>query len=191
MKQQEEVGEHQATEWVNTHGDALYAFAVTRIKDKELSKDLVQETFIAAWKGFKQFRGEASVKSWLFSILKNKIADHFRRQKWSATEIGDYNDQDPFFDAHEHWAKTTSPKTWEDGADTLLENQEFYKVLDYCQGKLNTIQRAVFSLKYVEEMGTDMITDELNLSQANYWVIMHRAKLQLRACMESNWFITR
>ena len=93
-----------------------------------------------------------------------------------------------YFDEKEHWTKSASPTKWGAGESTI-EQKEFYEVLRKCKNKLKDIQNTVFSLKYLEGMESEEICKELNISASNYWVLIHRAKLQLRACLEKNWFL--
>jgi RNA polymerase sigma-70 factor (ECF subfamily) len=178
-----------ATRWVNEYGDMLYRFALPRVNNAEIAKDLVQDTFLAAWRNHESFKGETSEKNWLYAILKNKIIDHFRKASNRLTDsLPGVADDDPYFDDAAHWTEAASPAGWQNSSDTL-ENKEFYDILRKCKGKLKDIQNTVFSLKYLEGMESEEICKELNITASNYWVLIHRAKLQLRACLEKNWFI--
>lgn len=175
--------------WVEKYSDTLYQFALKRISDKELAKDLVQETFISAWKSAHQYNASASFQTWIFTILKNKIIDHYR--KTSAREQSALVDsEDVFFDEADLWRKGYYPVEWQvpATAETKLESSEFMRVLDSCKGRLKNIQQQVFVLKYLEGMDSEEICKALLISSSNYWVIIHRAKVQLRACLERKWF---
>jgi RNA polymerase sigma-70 factor (TIGR02943 family) len=181
--------EHLATEWVNTYSDPLLGFAISRLKDEHLAKDLVQETFIAAWKNIEQYNGEASVKTWLTTILKNKIIDHYRKAATRLTDslVEHETAQDAFFDSTDHWTKGYYPQDFSINANNQIEKKEFYSILTQCRKKLKAIQDAVFSLKYLDGMDSEKICKELNISPSNYWVLIHRAKVQLRGCIETKW----
>ena len=96
--------------------------------------------------------------------------------------------EDVYFNKKEHWVKTKSPKSWVQDPSSKIENDEFYKILELCQNKLKVQQRNVFILKYLEDMDTEEICEKLEITQSNFWVLIHRSKLQLRACLEMNWF---
>ncbi|MBR2648668.1 MAG: sigma-70 family RNA polymerase sigma factor [Sediminibacterium sp.] len=180
---------HLASEWVNAYSSQLLGFAISRVKDEHLAKDLVQETFVSAWKNIEQYNGEASVKTWLTTILKNKIIDHYRKASTRLTDsLGD-NDatQDVFFDDADHWAKAHYPQQFSIRPNNNIEKKEFYTILAACRKKLKAIQDAVFSLKYLDGMDSETICKELNISPSNYWVLIHRAKVQLRGCIETKW----
>ena len=176
-----------ATKWVNEYGDMLYRYALPRVNDKEIAKDLVQDTFLAAWRNHDNFKGEISEKNWLFTILKNKIIDHYRKASTRLTEGLPDNTNDPFFDEAEHWAEQAGPKDWGIDYNQGIEKKEFYEILNRCRKKLKDIQSAVFAMKYLDGLDSEEICNELNITASNFWVLMHRAKLNLRACLEKNW----
>ena len=178
-----------ATKWVSDYSDMLYRFALPRVNDAEIAKDLVQDTFLAAWRNYENFKGEISEKNWLYAILKNKIIDHFRKASTRLTDnLPGMADEENYFAEAEHWTQAAAPNEWNTG-NSPIEKKEFYEVLRKCKTKLKEIQNTVFTLKYLEGMGSEEICKELNITASNYWVLIHRAKLQLRACLEKNWFI--
>ncbi len=175
--------------WVSEHSDALFRFALQRLQDDELCKDLVQDAFLAAWRNVDGYKGEASVKNWLFVILKSKITDHYRKAHTRLevdTILREHNDH-TFFDEQDHWRKGMYPKQWRVDFSNRVEAKEFQQVFDSCGKKLKEIQNTVFVMKYVDGLDSEDICKELSLSSSNYWVLLHRAKVQLRACLEKNW----
>lgn len=184
------MGKLDATKWVDDYGDMLLRFATPRVNDREIAKDLVQETFLAAWRNYDNFKGDISEKNWLFTILKNKIIDHYRKASTRLTDsLPEGGVADPFFDDDGSWTKQTAPGNWSINQSNALEKKEFYGVLDSCRTKLKPVQSSVFTMKYLDGLDTEEICKALNITTANYWVIMHRAKLQLRSCIEKNWFL--
>jgi RNA polymerase sigma-70 factor (ECF subfamily) len=180
----------RAREWVDEHADALYSFALVRVRNTETAKDLVQETLLAAWRNIENYQPELSMRAWLFSIMRNKLTDHFRSSARRATvEIQETDaGQRYYFDEADHWQKAAYPADWDRTPNRYLDTKEFYKVLQACKNKLKQVQASVFTLKYLEGLESDEICQMLQLSPANYWVLLHRAKVQLRACLEKNWF---
>ncbi len=174
--------------WVDMFSDQLYAYTKARVQSEETARDIVQDTFLSAWKNRESYRGEASEKSWLYTICKNKITDHYRRAVRSLEEAG-FNDYGAeYFNENGHWLADAMPKQWQaDSASSDVETKEFYKVLDDCKNRLKELQKAVFVMKYLDDMDSDEICKELQITPSNYWVLMHRAKLQLRQCLEHNW----
>jgi RNA polymerase sigma-70 factor (ECF subfamily) len=178
-----------AEKWVNNYSDMLYRFALPRVNDADLAKDLVQDTFLAAWRNVANFKGEISEKNWLFTILKNKIIDHYRKASTRLTEsFSDKAGEDDFFDEDNHWSANAYPKDWKAAEPKNIERKEFYVVLESCRKKLRELQAAVFSMKYLDDLESEEICKALGITPSNYWVLLHRAKLQLRSCLEKNWF---
>lgn len=177
--------------WPDRYGDELYAFALGRVSDPAGAEELVQETFLSALNALDSFRGEASERTWLFLILKRKVIDHYRRQARSPLVPLEpaANDEDEFFRADDgHWRAEKYPQPWNVRADDVLEQQDLRHALQRCQDKLPARHGAVFALRFVEELSAEEICHELGLTAANYWVIVHRAKLHLRKCLEKTWF---
>jgi RNA polymerase sigma-70 factor (ECF subfamily) len=175
--------------WVAAHADILYSYAVHHGFHEEGAKDIVQETFLSAWRAMDGYTGKVSVKNWLFVILKSRISDHFRKKSNKLaleTVQQEYNDH-AYFDEDDHWREGVYPKEWQVNFSDPLEVKDFYKVFRSCSGKLKEIQNTVFIMKYVDEMDGDEICKDLGITASNYWVILHRAKVQLRACLEKNW----
>ena len=178
-------------EWVSNYADVLYQFAFSRINDDELAKDLVQETFLAALEKIETFKAISSEKTWLTAILKYKIIDiyrsrssHIRRTNTARVD----NDQNQFFEQEDgHWNIDARPKEFGIENVAAMENKEFQQVLKLCLEKLPSLWHSVFVMKFIDdELGGD-ICSALKITSSNYWVIMHRAKLNLRACLQKNW----
>ncbi|MEO8171768.1 MAG: sigma-70 family RNA polymerase sigma factor, partial [Sediminibacterium sp.] len=158
-------------QWINRYADALYSYALHRVNDTGLAEDLVQDTFVSAWKARDTFKGEASEKSWLFTICKNKIIDHYRKKaKDIVRPLVETSPVDGFFDEVEHWTQDDKPTDWGIHFDQSLEGKEFYKVLNDCKKKLQKLQQAVFSMKYIDDLDSAEICKELGITTSNYWV---------------------
>lgn len=175
-------------QWIHQYADALYAYTLPRVNDAALAEDIVQETFLSAWKARDSFKGEASEKSWLYRICKNKIIDHYRKKARSIIKpLSETDPSDHFFNEAEHWTAEDQPGDWGINAQSTIENKEFYSILESCRKKLQQLQQSVFAMKYMEDMDSEEICKALDITPSNYWVLIHRAKLQLRACLEKNW----
>ncbi len=179
-------------QWLPRYGDELYRFALSRVSDAETAEELVQLTLLKALEALPNFRGEASERTWLFLILRRNVIDHYRRQARHPTVSLDAVTPDgpteaTFFDDTGYWRKTQYPEAWQ-RADAALDADDTQRALGRCQERLPKQHAAVFALRFVEEMSADEICQELNLSSANYWVIVHRAKLALRRCLEKHGF---
>ncbi|HKC69056.1 MAG TPA: sigma-70 family RNA polymerase sigma factor [Bacteroidia bacterium] len=181
--------------WIDNYADYLYSFAYNRVSDEDTAKDLVQDTFLSALKARSGFKGEASEKTWLVSILKRKIIDLYRKN--AAHPQQSFEESEQYKIAYSHyftetgfikgeWNKSVGPKPW-NGSDKTIDQKEFKHVLSACLGKLPKVWSSVFALKYLEEEESESICKELDITSSNYWVIIHRAKLQMRECLEKNW----
>ncbi|MGE0378659.1 MAG: sigma-70 family RNA polymerase sigma factor [Planctomycetaceae bacterium] len=176
--------------WVDDHGDALFRFAMVRVGRREIAEDLVQETFLAGLKSRDRFRGQSQERSWLIAILKHKTADWLNRRARERTQtMGAGGDAwvDSLFDERERWE--VPPGHWGDRPETALECTEFWDVFSVCVQKLPARLSMVFQQREIEERSTEEICKELRLSPTNLWVMLHRARLRLRKCLDAHWFL--
>jgi RNA polymerase sigma-70 factor (ECF subfamily) len=177
-------------QWVDAYADSLYSYALKFIPNRDLAQNLVQETFLAGLKNRSSFSGRSSEKTWLIGILKNKILDHLRakyREIPVSQLIDDEGTIDGFFDDRTgHLAQ--EPKPLEFNPTHLLENKEFWKTLSECLKHLPSKTGLAFSLREIEAMESQEICKVLGISPTNLWVMLHRARLHLRQCLQANWF---
>lgn len=184
-----EKPEVNASTWSERFADELYSYARWKVSDNEAARDLVQDTFLAAVRNLPNFRGDSSERTWLFAILKNKILDFYRsRYRKAPSESLDQSNevQDPFTEKG-HWREERMPHQWASNEIDLLRQKEFFEVLANCRDRLSGQQQLVFALKYIEDRDADEICKELDITASNYWVLLHRARVQLRECLEHNW----
>jgi RNA polymerase sigma-70 factor (TIGR02943 family) len=181
------------SKWVDLYADYLYKYAYYRVNNDELAQDLVQDVFLSALKAQNSYKGEAAEKTWLVSILKNKIIDHYKKastKNESPLQLNTYDapSYDHFFQTQKsgQWQKESMPKDWAN-SDSNFDTKEFYKTLENCLGELPEKWKGVFTLSLLEDADSKVVCKEFNLSSSNFWVIIHRAKLQVRACLEKNW----
>ncbi|MGN6645362.1 MAG: sigma-70 family RNA polymerase sigma factor [Cytophaga sp.] len=182
-------------EWVDEFSSDMFSWAFYKTSNKETAKDLVQETFIAAFESFKSFENRSKPKTWLFSILKNKIIDHHRKLYKNNIVSSDkiYEEHSTIlfsylFNEEGEWREKNSVSSLEENSIELLDDFEFNEVLSKCFQKLPVTWNSAIQLKYLEDKDAKDICQELDVSTSNYWQIIHRAKLQLRACLEEDWF---
>lgn len=183
------------TVWVDQHGDALFRYAMMRLRDETLAEDIVQETLLSAIQSLKSFSGGCSERTWLTSILKHKIIDYFRKNRKQVqitNEDTDLSVLDRFFEREDEWQNHWNPKfkpvEWNETPEQALERTEFRAVLHNCLSKMPMRIANVFTLREMDGLTSEEICEILELSSSNFWVIMHRARMQLRACIEFKWF---
>ncbi|MDA8970212.1 sigma-70 family RNA polymerase sigma factor [Flavobacteriaceae bacterium] len=176
------------TKWIDNYSDYLFRYTFIRVNNHEVSKDLVQETFFSGLKSAKNFEGKATERTWLISILKRKIIDHYRKinSKKGQAEVrmNFYNDGENEGD----WIEERVPQSWGNEVEKKIENKELQHQIDLCVDKLPQKYAMVFRMKTIQEIDTQVICKELDISSSNLWVIIHRARMQLRKCLEDNWF---
>ena len=174
--------------WVKLYSDFLFNYTITRVNNREIAQDLISETFLAGLKSMKNFKGEASERTWLISILKRKIIDHYRKinsNKGKAeVRMGYLNTEDSEGD----WLEERVADPFDKTAEDTLVNSELGDAIYDCLAKLPEKQADVFKMKTILGYDTKTICKELNITPSNLWVIIHRARTALADCMEKNWF---
>lgn len=181
--------------WLEDHGDALLAYAQSRVVDLATAEDLVQETLLAAWRGRENYAGHAAEKTWLIGILKRRLADHWRKQSRARLQHPAGQTSHPVFNERGEWA--VRPKQWPDGdenvsrgptPEALAESSEFWDVLARCQGDMPPHLARVFSQRTLDDAPAENVCEAEGISRKNLSVRLHRARLLVRRCLESRWF---
>jgi RNA polymerase sigma-70 factor (ECF subfamily) len=174
----------------NSHRGYLLRVAVLQLRDNDLAEDVVQDTLLAALQGAKGFSGRSSVKTWLTGILKHKIVDAIRRKTRepafaSLEDECQIDDMDALFDEAGHWQNP--PADWGD-PEAALSRAQFMDIMQFCLEKLPPNTARVFMMREVMELDSGEICKELTITSTNLWVILYRARVALRQCLEQNWF---
>lgn len=178
---------------LETHRPYLLRVAVLQLRDNTLAEDVVQETLLAALQSESGFSGKSSVKTWLTGILKHKIVDAIRRKSREPAfatldEECQIDDFDALFDETGHWENP--PADWGD-PESQLSRQQFFDVMQFCLEKLPPNTARVFMMREVLELETTEICKELRITSTNLWVILYRARMSLRQCLEQHWFASQ
>ncbi|WP_275288868.1 sigma-70 family RNA polymerase sigma factor [Halomonas elongata] len=169
----------------------LISFSRLHLRDNALAEDTVQEALMTALEKSESFAGLSGYETWVFGILKYKILDALREQKrrgtWQPLETeGDDESIDRLFQQNGRWQETARPASWGE-PDTLFENERFWQVFDACMISLPDNIARVFSLRELMGLSTEQICQEVGIKENNCWVILHRARLRLRSCLEKGW----
>ncbi|MEO8485642.1 MAG: sigma-70 family RNA polymerase sigma factor [Betaproteobacteria bacterium] len=179
-----------ATE-IETHRRYLTRVAQLQLRDPDLAQDVVQDTMLAALTGAQGFDGRSSLKTWLTGILKHKIVDAIRRKQKAPVPLAALDDEatlddfDALFKANGAW--DAPPADWGD-PEAALQQREFFDILEFCLEKLPAQTGRVFMMREVMELESDEICKELRITANNLWVILYRARMALRVCLEQHWF---
>ena len=189
LKNQQELMHHLNPDtWVDNYADYLFNYAVARVSDSEIAKDLVQETFFAGLKSAKNYKGDAAERTWLIAILKRKVIDHYRKinsNKGKAEVRMSYNSN---IDSEGDWLEEQVADPYSKLDNSNLENAELGLAIQDCIAKLPKKQALVFKMKTIQGISTEDICNELGINSSNLWVIIHRARTTLMGCLNTNWF---
>ncbi len=177
-------------EAIGRERDYLLRYALLQLRDPVLAEDAVQETLLAAVESATRFAGKSSLRTWLTGILKHKIIDQFRRagREQPLANPGDDRAEadivDALFAADGHWRTLDN---W-NNPDAALDNRRFWAALELCLQRLPTRTARVFMMREIMETPTADICKELEITPTNCWVMLHRARLTLRECLDLQWF---
>lgn len=183
--------------WVQNYGDYLYNIAFYKVNDSELAEDIVQETFLSALKAKDIFQAKSSEKTWLTSILNNKIIDYYRSKKTnqdidtylSATEDSFLNS---FFELSEkgnmHWKEEKLSIDWNSEEKNLLDNELFYTIFIGCIDNLPKNLSMIMRFKFIDQSNSEDICKSIGITPSNFFVLIHRSKILLRECLDIKWF---
>lgn len=174
--------------WVDLYADYLFNYAVARVSDAEIAKDLVQETFFAGLKSAKNYKGEAAERTWLIAILKRKVIDHYRKinsNKGKAEVRMSYRSN---YDSDGDWLEERVADPFSMLENNAIENEELGFAIHSCISKLPKKQAQVFRMKTIQGISTEDICNELGINPSNLWVMIHRARTALMGCLNKNWY---
>lgn len=178
--------------WVSQFSDELFSWAFYKTSSKETAEDLVQETFLSAYRKLATFEGKSQPKTWLFAILNNKIVDHYRlaarttKQQFSITENSGFQLSNDIFTEDGCWRNDQVNPLWNQDEE-LLDNADFNLILQQCMEELPSKWKLAITSKYLTDKNTDQICQDLEMTTSNYWQVTHRAKLLMRKCLETKW----
>tara|TARA_R110002124_G_scaffold131910_1_gene294308 strand:- start:37000 stop:37554 length:555 start_codon:yes stop_codon:yes gene_type:complete len=173
--------------WVDKYSNYLYNYTIVRVNDHEIAQDLISETFLAGLKSKDNFKGEASERTWLISILKRKIIDYYRKinsNKGKAEVRINYNSDE----AEGDWLEERVSDPYDKTAEDTMENEELGIAIYNCLDTLNEKQATIFRMKTMDGFDTEAICNEFNITPSNLWVIIHRARKAMAECLEQKWF---
>jgi RNA polymerase sigma-70 factor (TIGR02943 family) len=172
----------------------MLRFATLQLGDASLAEDVVQEALIGALKNAGSFTGQAALKTWIFAILKNKIADSLRqcqrheKNSVSLPEEAEEEVLDSLFDHKGHWQTGRQPAAWGD-PEGATRDRQFWQAFEVCLDNLPGEQARVFMMREFIDMDSHEICSVAGITLSNLNVMLHRARLRLRACLETNWFL--
>ncbi len=164
---------------VELHGDYLFQFALSKVHNRELALDFVQETLLTTLEKQDQFEGRSSLRTWMTTILNRKIIDHWRKDKKRSSTLSSDDITGEIDDTVIH----QNPKN----PAEIAETKEKHELLELCMDELPDHWREILHAKYYDEKISEDIRKEFSITSSNFWVIVHRAKSQLRECMHKKY----
>ncbi len=171
----------------------MIRFAHLQVRNHEVAEDLVQDAIESALRNAESFAGRSSLKTWVFSILRNRIIDHLRKSQrsvnFSSLVDDDANWQerlDSLFNERGRWRAQTAPVAWPDPEESM-QKQEFWGVFEACLDHLPANTGRVFMMREFLGFESEEICTQLGITTSNCYVVLHRARQKLRGCMESGW----
>lgn len=169
----------------------MHRFAKLQLNDTDLAEDVVQEALMGALRNAKSFGGRAALKTWVFAILKNKIADALRQRsrlvQASSLLESEEIDLPPLFDEKGAWKDDERPQDWAN-PEASFDQQLFWQIFEACLDGLPEKHARIFMMREFIELSAEEICGNLNISVSNLHVMLHRARLRLRECMENRWY---
>ena len=176
--------------WLGAHGDALYSYALSRVRKSDVAEDLVQETLLAALGAAQSFQGRSQERTWLIGILRHKVLDYFRRRRRSKEiqdpTLGDGEGTMGLFNKRGRWHP--KPKAWGGDPAAIYEDAEFWQVYEACRTRLPATLAEAYILRELEGLPAEQVCTVLDISTSNLGVRLHRARLAMRNCLDESWF---
>lgn len=177
--------------WVDAHGDRLFRYALSRIRDERAAEDLVQETFIVALRTREKFRADSSELTWMIGILRNKIFEHLRsssRETPVDPMAEDGERENTLFDTGGHWNGASAPRDWGGEPHRKAESAEFSRALSDCLDALTPNVARAFVLRDMEGVEHLECAAAMGVPPGRLAVLLYRARMRLRRCLERNFF---
>ncbi len=179
-------------QWLDEYGDSLYRYALFHCSDRQAAEDLVQETFVSALRSLSSYSGKSAFRTWLFGILKHKILNYYRQKSRDASlsdwEREENRSVEELFFRHGGWRNTSwAPLS----PNQALQESEFWLVLHRCLQHLPQTMKRIFALRVLEDISKEEICNNLQLTATNVGVILYRARLLMRDCLQKNGFESR
>lgn len=175
--------------WLERYGDQLFSYAMMRLRDTQRAEDAVQEALLAALQSRDRFKGASSELTWLTGILRHKVLDQLRLISRDDSRQVDVEDDDALermrFDTAGYWSQ--GPQPWQ-GPEQALQDSEFVGRLASCVEALPRRLADVFVLREVDGVQTDELRELMGVTSNNLWVMLSRARMRLRDCLEDHWF---
>ncbi len=187
------ITQNNPENWLNNYGDMLYRFALIRVRSEATAEDLVQETLLAGIQSFDKFSGQSSVSTWLTGILKHKIIDHFRKNRYDMQSLDDFDlGEDLLNSQFDHQGKWQVDLVEWATPDRSLNEQQFWQVFQQCLDRLPKKMADLLLLRTMGNVSSEDCCQVLGYETTNQlWVTLSRTRMKLRQCLDVKWFKTK
>lgn len=168
----------------------LLRYAQLQLRNTSMAEDVVSETFLALLEKPDNFEGRSTLRTYATGILKFKIIDLLRK-RGREVQIEAFDEQstddalDALFKSNGHWQEPAA--AWQQ-PDTSLQQAQFFETLQVCVDRLPPKLGRIFMMREWLEQETDTICDDLGISPNHCGVMLYRARMQLRECLDRSWF---
>ena len=172
--------------WPELYGDALFRYALQRVRHRDAAEDLVQEALLAGLRGYSQFDHRSQLLTWLTGILRHKIMDHVAVRSLRGADVSIQDIEEEFFTRRGKWKQ--SPGKWDGDPLGPMVREEFYAVLGECLDSLPRRTAEIFMMRQTDRISAEVIREKTGLSATNICSILYRARIRLRECLSQHWF---
>lgn len=179
---------------VRSWSPQLLRYARTFVSTDASAQEVVQETWLGVIRGLPGFKGNSSLRTWVFTILANQgrkrgVSDHRTVPLSSlpgAPEDGPLVDPDRFLPDGEYWAggwrRERAPVSW--GPESQVLSAEVSALITSALAALPPRQREVVTLRDVHDFSSEEVADQLGISVGNVRVLLHRGRVKVREYLE-------
>lgn len=176
----------------------LFAYAFQRVGDHQNAEDLVQECLLTAWRKRESFKGNSTLSTWLFGIMKFKVLDHHRASRRIPTQQTAYashtpdeegpNPLDQLFNAAGAWKVDPNYglEFLNESPDITAQRTEVLEWVRHCLRRLPERLRLLFTLRELDGLPVPEAAAAAGVTSGSAAVLLTRARHQLRACLQQN-----
>ncbi len=174
--------------WVDEYADYLYGYAYSRLNNVHKAEDVLQETFLAGVKSLDKYDGRVPIKYWLRGIMRYKIIDSIKAnmKEMNESELDSFPEE-KLKDFKRFGIFSRKVAAWDFSPRETFENQEFWQIFSKCLEKMKDPLRSIYMFKEVDGLSSEEVCKAFSISDSNLWVITHRARKQMKQCLNKNW----
>lgn len=175
-------------QWIDEHGDALFGYALVRVRDPSVAEDLIQETLVSALSSLASYEGRATERTWLIGILRHKVLDHWRKTSRETTAGLDPTEGHPMPEAFDKRGSWSNDRVgWPDDPGEIMEQKRFWEAFHCCIAALPSPLMQAYTLRELDDMDSGAVCETLGISSTNLTTRLYRARMKLKTCLKAKW----